>query len=290
MTNKMLYSAQDIKALMAQNAVTLIDVRSKEFYDEGHIPGAINMPEMFTYLSTSSPGGLAEMQQIFQDLFSQAGLSPDRLVITYEDCLDRYYGSSCRGYWLLNYHGHTNSGVLEGGYGCWLLAGMPVEKEAAAPISTSYKVRPNPAIIATKEDVLAAIDNPQVKLLDDRDIAEWLGESSSPYGIDYAPRKGRIPTAQWIEWYDFMDRSSAIARFKPAEEIQQLCATYGFQPNDDIIIYCFKGARGSNTFVALKKAGFTNVRIYFASWNEWSRNEQLPILTEKLSEPYITAA
>lgn len=290
MMNKTLYSAQDVKALIAQNAVALVDVRSKEFYDEGHIPGAINIPEMFTYLSTSSPAGLADMQQTFQALFSQAGLSPDKLVISYEDCLDRYYGSSCRGYWLLNYHGHTSSGILEGGYGSWLLAGLPVEKETVTPTATTYVAKPNPTIIATKEDVLAAIDDPHTKLLDDRDVAEWLGESSSPYGIDYAPRKGRIPTAQWIEWYDFMDRTSAIARFKSAEEIQQLCADHGFYPHDNIIIYCFKGARGSNTFVALKEAGFSNVRIYFASWNEWSRDEQLPILAEKLSEPYAAAA
>ena len=56
-----------------------------------------------------------------------------------------------------------------------------------------------------------------------------------------------------------------------------MCAQKGFFPDDDIIIYCFKGARASNTFVALKEAGFSRIRNYFGSWNEWSRDENLPI-------------
>ena len=30
---------------------------------------------------------------------------------------------------------------------------------------------------------------------------------------------------------------------------------------------------------ALKQAGFTDVRMYFGSWNEWSRDDTLPIET-----------
>ena len=44
-----------------------------------------------------------------------------------------------------------------------------------------------------------------------------------------------------------------------------------------VIVYCFEGARASNTFVALEEAGVTDVRIYFGSWNEWSRDPALPI-------------
>ncbi|MEO0829940.1 MAG: rhodanese-like domain-containing protein, partial [Pseudomonadota bacterium] len=45
----------------------------------------------------------------------------------------------------------------------------------------------------------------------------------------------------------------------------------------EVIIYCFKGARASNSFLALKEAGVQKVGIYFGSWNEWSRDESLPI-------------
>ena len=51
----------------------------------------------------------------------------------------------------------------------------------------------------------------------------------------------------------------------------------------DMIIYCFKGARAANTYIALKLAGFKHVRNYYGSWNEWSRHHELPIDDEKLA-------
>ena len=131
--------------------------------------------------------------------------------------------------------------------------------------------------------MLAALENPQVKILDNRDADEWRGESSSPYGADFAPRKGRLPGARWIEWYNFMSADDGIPHFLPADKIRALCAQAGLYPEDDIIVYCFKGARASNTLLALKIAGFERVRNYYGSWNEWSRDPSLPADEEVLA-------
>ncbi|MCF6155783.1 MAG: hypothetical protein E3K36_11145 [Candidatus Brocadia sp.] len=61
------------------------------------------------------------------------------------------------------------------------------------------------------------------------------------------------------------------------EEIQKLCTKKDIFADDNIIIYCFKGSRASNTHIALKEPGFKNLRVYFGSWNEWSRHPELPI-------------
>lgn len=71
--------------------------------------------------------------------------------------------------------------------------------------------------------------------------------------------------------------------FKSREEIRALCTQAGLDVNDEIIIYCFKGARASNTYIALKIAGFNDIRNYYGSWNEWSRNPELPIDDELLT-------
>jgi len=65
--------------------------------------------------------------------------------------------------------------------------------------------------------------------------------------------------------------------FKSRAEILAECATVGITPDTPVIIFGFKGARASNTFVALEEAGIKNVGIYFGSWNEWSRDLSLPI-------------
>jgi thiosulfate/3-mercaptopyruvate sulfurtransferase len=66
-------------------------------------------------------------------------------------------------------------------------------------------------------------------------------------------------------------------RFKSKNEILAECATVGIAENTPVYLYCFKGARASNTFLALKNAGVKDVRMYFGSWNEWSRDPSLPI-------------
>ncbi|CAF1498161.1 unnamed protein product, partial [Didymodactylos carnosus] len=115
-------------------------------------------------------------------------------------------------------------------------------------------------------------------LLDVRDAAEWQGLTSSPYGIDFSPRKGRILNSIWIEWYNFMEKDeSNIIKVKSKENIQDIMSVKNINLDDEIIIYCFKGARASNTLMSLREAGYYNVKNYFASWNEWSRDFELPI-------------
>ena len=72
-----------------------------------------------------------------------------------------------------------------------------------------------------------------------------------------------------------------------AERTDAECATVGVTPSTPVVLYCFKGARASNTLVALKEAGVENVTLYFGSWNEWSRDPSLPIET---GLPYTTSA
>ena len=116
---------------------------------------------------------------------------------------------------------------------------------------------------------------------------EWVGTSSSPYGPDFCPRKGRIPGAKWLEWYRMMKPTAAGPMFKSPDEIKAEAHTAGISADTPVYLYCFKGARASNTLVALKEAGVRDVRMYFGSWNEWSRDESLPI---ESGPPYAHAA
>ncbi len=88
----------------------------------------------------------------------------------------------------------------------------------------------------------------------------------------------RIPGAIHLYWKNLLfTDSDGIVRFKPKEEIRDLLKDVGLTPEKEIVVYCFKGARASNTFMALKLAGFENVKQYFASWNEWSRDNSCKI-------------
>ena len=272
-----LISPAELMALQSAEPVVIIDTRDADTYAAGHIPGAVNLRETFTYLATSTAEGLRDLKDTFAAHLGAIGLSGKETAVFYEDALNSGYGQSCRGYYLLTWLGYPKVKVLNGGYSAWKAAGMDVSTAAVTPVPAIFPTDLRMAdVMLTKDDVIKALDTDTV-LLDVRDVDEWIGDSSSPYGKDFAPRKGRLPGARWVEWYRFMKPSAQGPVFKTPDEVRAECATQGIAPSDTVYLYCFKGARASNTFLALKQAGFADVRMYFGSWNEWSRDEKLPI-------------
>lgn len=264
--------------LSAMEGVVIIDTRAPEAYAAGHIPGAVNLHDIFTYLATSDAEGLTAMREKFAAAFGAAGLSGAETAVLYEQSMNTGFGQSCRGYFILNWLGYPKAAVLHGGIEAWTAAGMPLSTETPAPAAATFPVDPaGAALMLTKEDVLAALSNPAVAILDVRDVDEWIADSSSPYGKDFCPRKGRIPGAKWIEWYRLMKPTAAGPMIKSAPEVLAELATVGIGVDTPVYLYCFKGARASNSYLALKQAGVRDVRIYFGSWNEWSRDDSLPI-------------
>ncbi|WP_372972167.1 sulfurtransferase [Marinobacter sp.] len=281
MNKSIVLTATELKAALDNNDddILLIDVRDAADYAVEHIPGAVNVPDIFYHLTTTSDDELSATYQKFEDILSGVGLQPGQKAVLYEDGLTTRFGSSCRGWWLLSHLGHDNTAILDKGLAGWKATGFVTDNHTVAVTPSDFKVAVNNDIIATRDDVLAAIEDDSVVLLDNRDAREWLCEGSSPYdadGVDYSPRRGRIPTARWLEWYELLDDSD-IPSFKSASEIVDILAARGIHKDDDIIIYCFKGSRASNTFAALKMAGFTRLRNYLGSWYEWSADESLPI-------------
>ena len=277
--DSVLISPQQLSTLMGVEPVVVIDTRDGDTYAAGHISGAVNMREIFTFLATSTPEGLIALKSTFAEHLGAVGLSGAETAVFYEDALNSGYGQSCRGYYLLTWLGYPKIKVLNGGFSAWKAAGLDVSTDMPSPVAKTFPADLMGAdVMLTKEDIVAALHT-DIQLLDVRDIDEWTGESSSPYGKDYAPRKGRLPGAKWIEWYRFMKPSPQGPVFKSPLEVQAEAATAGIAKDDTVYLYCFKGARASNTFLALKQAGFTDVRMYFGSWNEWSRDEALPIET-----------
>ncbi len=281
---KTLITPMELATLQEQESIVVIDTRDPEDYAVSHIPGAVNVREIFTYLGTSTPEGLESLQKLFVELLGAAGLSGEERAVIYEDAMHKGYGQSCRGYFLLKYLGYPKVSILHGGYKSWQLAGLPTTSAVPTAERKSFPLKVDSSIMITKEEMLLSLSNPEIVKLDNRDYDEWVAASSSPYGVDFCPRKGRIPGAVWIEWYRLMVPDSEVPVFRPKEEILSICNEVGITLDSMVYIYCFKGSRASNTLIALKEAGINNVRNYFGSWNEWSRDPSLPI---EVGEPNL---
>ena len=280
MSEKVLVTPAELSELVTTEPVVIIDTRDPATYAAGHLPGAVNVHDIFTYLATSTPEGVAAMREKFAAIFGAAGLSGEETAVVYEQSMNTGFGQSCRGYVLLSYLGYPKVKILHGGYAAWTAAGLPTTTEVPTPVAKTFALDADAmGILVDLQAMKAAVADPNIVKLDTRDVDEWIADSSSPYGKDFCPRKGRIPGAVWIEWYRMMKPTPAGPMFKSSDEILAECASVGVTPKTPVVLYCFKGARASNTLVALKEAGIENVTLYFGSWNEWSRDPSLPIET-----------
>jgi len=290
MSENILISPTQLKQMNDSLPTVIIDTRAPEAYAAGHIPGAVNIHDIFTFLATSSKEGLEELRGKFASAFGAAGLSGEEVAVIYEDSMNTGFGQSCRGYFLLQFLGYEKAAVLHGGYQAWVAESLPTSTDIPAPEPKTFPVNEaSSSIMLTQGDMLSSLGDDNIVKLDVRDVDEWVGTSSSPYGIDFCPRKGRIPGAVWLEWYRMMKPGEEVPVFKSKAELQAECATVGIDPDSTVYLYCFKGARASNTYVALKEAGVKDVRMYFGSWNEWSRDPDLPIETGHPSEAWQAA-
>ncbi|ONI87877.1 ArsR family transcriptional regulator [Actinosynnema sp. ALI-1.44] len=101
-------TAEDLSTRMTESQVVVIDVRSADDYERGHIPGALSMP-----------------QAQLRDRLST--LPDDQEIVAY--CQGPYCVASPRAVKLLREHGHQASS-LAGGLARWRRRGLPVTESA----------------------------------------------------------------------------------------------------------------------------------------------------------------
>ena len=112
-------------------------------------------------------------------------------------------------------------------------------------MKASFSIVPEAGdILIDAKTMLAALGKPGIAILDVRDVDEWIGDSSSPYGKDFCPRKGRIPGAVWLEWYRMMKPTGEGPRFKSKDEILAECATVGISAEHAGLSLLLQGRAG----------------------------------------------
>ncbi len=86
-----------------------------------------------------------------------------------------------------------------------------------------------------------------------------------------AAQIGHIPKSVNIDWNLNINDDGT---FKSDDELSEL---YQIPKDSEIVTYCQGAYRAANSFLALKKLGFENVRVYLGSWGEWGNKLDLPV-------------
>src|SRR6266853_516380 len=145
MSEKVLVTPAELSELATTGPVVIIDTRDPATYAAGHLPGAVNVHDIFTYLATSTPEGVAAMREKFAAIFGAAGLSGEETAVVYEQSMNSGFGQSCRGYVLLRYLGYPKVKILHGGYVAWTAAGLPTTTAMPKPAPKAFPIDPGAA-------------------------------------------------------------------------------------------------------------------------------------------------
>lgn len=221
----LLWSATLLKERMDDPNLRIIDTRPGERYTMGHIPGARHFDVYGVNSDDSDEAPLRNFFSMWAFLLGNRGVSFENTIVFYDDFVGN---TSVRGFWMLELFGHKDVHVLDGGYRAWERAGYETTRDAEVPQAASFQMAFEPERLATREDVLAAIEDDNHMLLDTRSLGEWEATSVR------ARRGGIIPGAVWQEWLQHLTPDGEM---KPAEELRAQFEAIGITPEKEVTAY-----------------------------------------------------
>jgi thiosulfate/3-mercaptopyruvate sulfurtransferase len=196
-------------------------------FEAGHIPGAVVSPTW--QIKGAENTRLVAPPAEAKAWFESVGIGDNTLVIGYDRFRNR---DAARLWWVLNFYGHTNVKVLNGGWKKWTNEGRAVETGAsAAPAGAVFTPGPeNRAIESTVDKLKAAIDQPDTVIWDIRSAEEFSGD------VDRGnAHKGHVPGAKNLEWLALVNEDDHT--FKSADELAALAADMGITRDTTVHIY-----------------------------------------------------
>ena len=273
---ELFWSTDEVAARLRDDHVRIVDCRfsfdrdAGDEYFAGHLPGAVHCDWSTDLAVPPPPSGHPRWMLLGPDEFartmSRLGISNDTTVVGY----DAEGGHHAARLWLaLRRYGHDACAVMEGGIQKWTGEGRPLEQADVAVAPGRFVSHPREGVVASKEDVLAAVQRGDPWLLDVRRETEYTGEEVR------AARGGHIPGAVHLLWKDALREDWML---KDPDEVEEMYANAGFGPDTATITYCQAGVRAAFTHLVLTALGHGDVRTYDGSWEEWGNDPSVPVV------------
>lgn len=242
-----------------------------EAYQQGHLPGAVYFDlEKDMSGTKQAHGGRHPMPDwdVFVDKLGKAGISEKMKVVAYDD---QGGAMASRFWWLLQFLGHEQAYVLDGGYSHWISNGYPTTMEVPDPAAAVFHPNYQHEMLIGIEEVKERKEQEGVILMDSREEKRYRGIEEH---ID--PVAGHIPGAVNYFWKDVLKEDGT---WKRAEQLKDRFT--GVDPAKEVIVYCGSGVTACPNILALREAGYDNVKLYAGSWSDWCSYQENPVAVEK---------
>ncbi|HEX7917607.1 sulfurtransferase, partial [Rudaea sp.] len=252
MNSSPLISASDLATQLGDANLLVVDcrfeladpARGAREYAAVHVPGAL-FADLDRDLSDLSKTGLGRHPlpdaAAFSAVLSRWGWTPQMQVVAYDDAGGAL--AAARLWWMLRLAGATNVVVLDGGWGAWQRAGLPVEAGTPSRVATAVAIEFAKNGIVYTDELRALRERGMAVILDARGAPRFRGEVEP---ID--PVAGHVPGALNRP---FAENLQGDGRFKDPEILRrEFEALLHGRGADDAVHMCGSGVTACHNLLA----------------------------------------
>ena len=282
MSYRTLISATELQTLMASSRSWVVldcsfdlsnPAAGEQACAAGHVPGA-----QYAHLDRDLAGPKATAgtpskgrhplpsREALAATVGRWGITPATQVVT----LDAQGGPyAARAWWLLQWLGHADVAVLDGGVAAWLAAGGTLSTDTTAVAAAPPYPATAPAMPTIDAAALQATLGRR-PLIDARAAERFRGDAEP---LD--PVAGHIPGALNRP---FKDNLQSDGRFKPAESLRaDFHALLGAVAAAEVVHQCGSGVTACHNLLAMAHAGLPGATLYPGSWSQWCADPERPV-------------
>lgn len=251
--SELLIQVEEMSSHVVDPQLVLLDARSREKYELGHIRGAVSLPPRLLEEAPILDNGSKVPHVVMRpshamDVLRRAGLRNTSRVVVYDDG-GGYLAS--RLWWMLAYYGHAATTVLDGGFHAWQAAGLPASADVPEPEKGDFFPHAEASTAADFYDVLLCIGRQSPVLVNTLSVESFEAGAipdsvSFPFQLTY--RDGRV---------------------RPSGVLRALFEERGMSSDRELVFYCGVGYTASQGLFAARVAGFERVRLYDGSLKDW---------------------
>lgn len=250
-----LISVADLSKQLKNDDYIVVSAELEPVYSKVHITNSVNVPYK-SFFKEGDIEGLLVADDEIKKIFGANGISESKNIVVYDEGSMKY---ASRVAWILKYMGAPKVFVLNGGMEAWKAGRKPVTKNPTIVKAATFNGTPNKAMIASMDDVKAALSNPNAVVVDVRETGEYKGlENKST---------GHVKGAVNVDHNTIQTDKSLM---KSAEELAKLFTAAGVTKDKAVILYCSTGVRTAKEYIALTEIlKYPNVKVYDGGYNEW---------------------
>ncbi len=220
-----LVDAAWMQAHLDDSNTVLVDCDTAPAFERGHIPGAVLIPDNWEKDPDTNRTHILPPAK-FAAMAEGLGIGDNTLVIAYDNSMSLY---AARLWWALNYYGHHEVKVLDGGWRRWVGEGHPINfDQPKQRAKVKFTPRTDSSFISGIDEVKSACSLSDAVIWDVRSTGEYVGTDTTRGN----KRQGHIPGAIHLEWNNLMDKQTH--RFKPATEMRRILEEHGITPEKEV--------------------------------------------------------